>query len=103
MGYKTMEHAVLIGTVKSKKQFEVNFSEKFYHIPEAVVPKNMLPVEYIALYLPAGTFGDEDGCIRYYGKISETKIVKRDEITSLPSKNPEMSYYKARWIQTGRN
>ena len=89
-----MEHAVLIGTVKSKKQFEVNFSEKFYHIPEAVVPKNMLPVEYIALYLPAGTFGDEDGCIRYYGKISETKIVKRDEITSLPSKNPEMSYYK---------
>lgn len=94
MGYKTMEHAVLIGTVKSKKQFEVNFSEKFYHIPEAVVPKNMLPVEYIALYLPAGTFGDEDGCIRYYGKISETKIVKRDEITSLPSKNPEMSYYK---------
>lgn len=89
-----LEHEVLIGTVKSKKQFEINFSEKFYHIPEAVVPKNMMPVEYIALYLPSGTFGDEDGCIRYYGKISETKIVKRDEITSLPSKNPEMSYYK---------
>ena len=91
---ENLEHEVLIGTVKSKNQFEVNFSEKFYHIPEAVVPKNMMPVEYIALYLPAGTFGDEDGCIRYYGKISETKIVKRDEITSLPSKNPEMSYYK---------
>ncbi|MBQ8595530.1 MAG: hypothetical protein IJ406_06215 [Oscillospiraceae bacterium] len=89
-----MEHEVLIGTVKSKKQFEINFSEKFYHIPEAVVPKNMMPVEYIALYLPSGTFGDEDGCIRYYGKVSETKIVKRGEITSLPSKNPEMSYYK---------
>ena len=89
-----LEHEVLIGTVKSKKQFEINFSEKFYHIPEAVVPKNMMPVEYIALYLPSGTFGDEDGCIRYYGKISETKIVKRDEITSLPSKNPEMFYYK---------
>lgn len=89
-----LEHEVLIGTVKSKKQFEINFSEKFYHIPEAVVPKNMMPVEYIALYLPSGTFGDEDGCIRYYGKVSETKIVKRGEITSLPSKNPEMSYYK---------
>ncbi|MBQ3530753.1 MAG: hypothetical protein IJA05_02390 [Oscillospiraceae bacterium] len=89
-----MEHEVLIGTVKSKKQFEINFSEKFYHIPEAVVPKNMMPVEYIALYLPSGTFGDEDGCIRYYGKVSETKIVKRGEIASLPSKNPEMSYYK---------
>ena len=89
-----LEHEVLIGTVKSKRQFEINFSEKFYHIPEAVVPKNMMPVEYIALYLPSGTFGDEDGCIRYYGKVSETKIVKRGEITSLPSKNPEMSYYK---------
>ena len=89
-----LEHEVLIGTVKSKKQFEINFSEKFYHIPEAVVPKNMMPVEYIALYLPSGTFGDEDGCIRYYGKVSETKIVKRGEITSLPSKNPEISYYK---------
>ena len=91
---ENLEHEVLIGTVKSKNQFEVNFSEKFYHIPEAVVPKNMMPVEYIALYLPAGTFGDEDGCIRFYGKISETKIVKRGEITSIPSKNPEMKYYK---------
>ena len=72
-----MDHEVLIGTVKSKTQFEVYFSEKFYHIPEAVVPKNMMPVEYIALYLPAGTFGDEDGCIRFYGKIADTKIVKR--------------------------
>lgn len=88
-----MEHEVLIGTVKNRKQFEVNFEEKFYHIPEAVIPKNMLPVEYIALYLPSGTFGD-DGCIRWYGKISETKLLKREEITSLPSKNGNMMYYR---------
>ena len=91
---KILEHEVLIGTVKNKKQFEVNFAEKFYHIPEAVVPKNMMPVEYVALYLPAGTFGDEDGCIRFYGKISATKIVKREEITSIPSNNPNIMYYK---------
>ena len=89
-----MEHEVLIGTVKSQKQFEINFSEKFYHIPEAVVPKNMMPVEYVALYLPAGTFGDEDGCIRWYGKVAETKTVRREEITSLPSSNLNMMYYK---------
>jgi hypothetical protein len=53
-----------------------------------------MPVQYVALYLPAGTFGDEDGCIRFYGKIAETKIVKRGEITSIPSPNPEMNYYK---------
>lgn len=89
-----MEHEVLIGTVKNRKQFEVNFEKKFYHIPEAVLPKDMLPVEYIALYLPAGTFGDEDGCIRYYGKIIKTQIIKRKEIEELPSKNGEMLYYR---------
>lgn len=89
-----MEHEVLIGTVKSANQFEVNFSEKFYHIPQTVVPKDMLPVEYIALYLPASTFGDEDGCIKWYGKVIETETVKRGTITQLPSKNPELTYYK---------
>lgn len=89
-----MEHEVLIGTVKSRKQLEVNLENKFYHIPEAVLPKDMLPVEYIALYLPAKTFGDEDGCIRYYGKILRTRIIKRKEITEIPSSNGEMLYYR---------
>ncbi len=89
-----MEHEVLIGTVKNKKQFDVNFEEKFYHIPEAVLPKEMLPVEYIALYLPAKTFGEDDGCIRWYGKVKEIKCVKRKEITSIPSQNGEVSYYR---------
>ena len=91
---KAMEHQVLIGTVKNKRQFEVNFEEKFYHIPEAVVPKDMMPVEYVALYLPAGTFGDENGCIRYYGKVSKITAVKRSAIESLPSHNGEMVYYR---------
>ena len=91
---KILEHEVLIGTVKSKKQFEVNYSERFYHIPAAVVPKNMLPVKYIALYLPEGTFGDEEGCIRFYGKIREAKIIKREEIKNIPSRNYGTDYYK---------
>ena len=91
---KKLEHEVLIGTVKSQKQFEVNYSEKFYHIPAAVVPKNMLPVEYIALYLPAGTFGDEDDCIRFYGKICGAEIIKREEIKNIPSVNYGMDYYR---------
>lgn len=89
-----MEHEVLIGTVKNKKQFEVNFAEKFYHIPEAVVPKDMLPVEYVALYLPAGTFGDEDGCIKFYGRVVKTELVRRGEITSIQARNPDMTYYR---------
>lgn len=89
-----MEHEVLIGTVKNKKQFEVNFAEKFYHIPEAVVPKDMLPVEYVALYLPAGTFGDEDGCIKFFGRVVKTELVRRGEITSIQARNPDMTYYR---------
>lgn len=89
-----MEHEVLIGTVKNIEQFNVNYNEKFYHMPEAVIPKNMLPVKFIALYFPYGTFGDKNGCIKYYGKVKEMKLIKRAEITSLPSKNPEMMYYK---------
>lgn len=89
-----MEHEVLIGTVKNKNQLKVNLEEKFYHIPSAVVPKEMLPVKYIALYLPEGTFGEDDGCIRFYGKVKSISCIKRKEITSLPSVNGEMNYYR---------
>lgn len=90
-----MEHEVLIGTVKNRLQLEVNLNEKFYHIPEAVIPKNMLPVEYIALYLPANTFGDGgESCIKYYGKVAAAKVVRRSEITSLPTGNGNINYYK---------
>lgn len=89
-----MEQNVLIGTVKSRRQLMANLNERFYHIPEAVVPESMLPVEYIALYLPESVFGkNEEGCIKYYGKVSGIKTVKRSEIKSLPSNNGDISYY----------
>ncbi|MGN0629225.1 MAG: hypothetical protein ACI4IW_06315 [Oscillospiraceae bacterium] len=91
-----MEHEVLIGTVKNRLQLEVNLNEKFYHIPEAVIPKDMLPVKYIALYLPANVFGENSGesCIRYYGRVAAAKVVRRSEITSLPARNGNINYYK---------
>ena len=42
-----MTNKVLIGKVKNELQLKVNLEEKFYHIPEAVMPKNMLPVGYV--------------------------------------------------------
>ena len=38
-----MTNKVLIGKVKNELQLKVNLEEKFYHIPEAVMPKNILP------------------------------------------------------------
>ena len=45
-----MTNKVLIGKVKNELQLKVNLEEKFYHIPEAVMPKNILPVGYVALF-----------------------------------------------------
>lgn len=90
-----MEHEVLIGTVKNKMQFEVNLNEKFYHIPEAVIPKNMFPVKYVALYIPLSVLKDENAsCIPYYGEVESIELVEREKITSLPTHNANLKYYK---------
>ncbi len=90
-----MEHEVLIGTVKSKLQFEVNLNERFYHMPEAVIPKNMFPVKYVALYVPLSVSNDEtESCISYYGEVESIEIVEREKILSIPTRNPHLSYYK---------
>lgn len=90
-----MEHEVLIGTVKNKLQFEVNLNEKFYHIPEAVIPKNMMPIKYVALYVPLSVLKDEnESCIQYYGEVENIELVEREKITSIPTHNAHLSYYK---------
>lgn len=90
-----MSERVLIGKVKNEHQFAVNIMEKFYHIPESTMPKDMLPVEYIALYFTeVKDKRNSQICIRYYGKVIKTESVLREEITSLPSCNVGKRYYK---------
>ena len=90
-----MTGRVLIGKVKNKHQLTVNLEERFYHIPEAVMVKSMLPVEYVALYFDeADTTGEKAVCIRYYGRVIKTELVLREEISSLPSSNNGRKYYK---------
>lgn len=90
-----MTNKVLIGKVKNELQLKVNLEEKFYHIPEAVMPKNMLPVGYVALFYAEGkTAAEPEVCIRYFGKVIRTELVLREEITSLPSANRGKRYYK---------
>ena len=90
-----MTNKVVIGKVKNELQLKVNLEEKFYHIPEAVMPKNMLPVGYVALFYAEGkTAAEPEVCIRYFGKVIRTELVPREEITSLPSTNCGKRYYK---------
>ena len=90
-----MTNRVLIGKVKNERQLKVNFDEKFYHIPETVMPKNMLPVGYVALYFTeSGDAGKNAVCIRYCGRVIKTELVLREDISSLPSSNIGKKYYK---------
>lgn len=89
-----MTDKVLIGRVKNKRQFEVNLEAKFYHIPEAVMPKNMMPIGYVALFYNEEAPGEQAVCIRYYGKVIRTELLLREEITELPSANRGKRYYK---------
>lgn len=90
-----MEHEVLIGTVKSEEQLRISLEDGFYHIPEAVVPQEMMPVQYVALYLPEHLKKDpQGGCIPYYGEVSSIEVVPRERIPVFPIRNGELQYYK---------
>ena len=89
-----MTDKVLIGRVKNKRQFDVNLEAKFYHIPEAVMPKNMMPIGYVALFYNEEAEGEQTVCIRYYGKVIKTELLLREKIEELPSANRGKRYYK---------
>lgn len=90
-----MSEKVLIGKVKNEHQFSVNIMERFYHIPEATLPQDMLPTDYVALYFTeVKDRKDKQVCIRYYGRVIKTELVLREEIASLPSANFGKRYYK---------
>ena len=82
---------VLVGTVRSDAQFDYCMETKSYYIPAKTVTADKLLPSVIALY--------EEGLsrmtgIKRFGRITETRVVRREEIpvpTSRP--NPEEAYY----------
>ena len=69
----------LIGTFRSRQQFDVCFDNYFYYIPKKQVPDDRLPIHYVALYQTKNRFGSDAG-IRYYGEVLRTTIVRRINI-----------------------
>lgn len=67
---------VLIGTFRSRKQFDICFGKNFYYIPVKQIPDERLPIHYVALYQTKNKFGIDAG-IRYYGEVLRTAIVRR--------------------------
>lgn len=86
---------VLIGTFRSRQQFDICFDKNFYYIPVKQVTKDRLPIRYVALYQTKNKFGADAG-IRYYGEVLRTTVVCRKEIREVPltHANGEERYYR---------
>ena len=82
---------VLIGTVRSDAQFDYCLSSNTYYIPaKTVTPNDLLPTT-IALYEEGLT---RRSGIKRYGRVTETRVVKRSDIPVPMSRpNPDEAYY----------
>ncbi|TDQ04024.1 hypothetical protein C7957_102119 [Halanaerobium saccharolyticum] len=69
---------LLLGSLGSKKQLQYLLDNNLYYLPlkQSVLNYNL---EYIAIFQSKAKFGEESG-VRYYGRIKNRKIVKREEI-----------------------
>ncbi len=82
---------VLVGTVRSDAQLDHTLTSLSYYTPARALPAEHLPVRMIALY--------EEGLtrlpgIKRYGEVTETRVVRREEIP-IPMSRPNGSeaYY----------
>ena len=82
---------VLVGTVRSDTQFDYCMTTKTYYVPaQTVTPDHLLP-SVIALYEERLT---RRSGIKRYGRITDTRVVKREEIpVPMTRSNPEEAYY----------
>lgn len=70
---------VLVGSFKTRNQFQDNYARKYYYVPAKYLERSRLPIHYIAMYQSTKMFGSEAG-IRYYGEVIEAKRLRREEI-----------------------
>ena len=84
---------VLVGSFKTRNQFQDNYARKYYYVPAKHLERSRLPIHYIAMYQSTKMFGSEAG-IRYYGEVIEAKRLRREEIDFPydPKKAKDMYY-----------
>lgn len=76
----------LVGALRNREQYEVNFNNNFYHIPKSQLDRD--DVRYVALYRSKSIFGTDSPGIIHYGRVVSSSLVKRCEIKELA-----MSFY----------
>ncbi len=84
---------VLVGSFGSKEQFRDNLMRNYYYVPAKHISSVKSPITYVALYQSNKLFGDDAG-IKYYGRITEAKLIKRKDIDfPIRLNNGEELYY----------
>ena len=82
---------VLVGTVRSDEQLSHCVESNTYYVPAKTVTPADLPVAFIALYEEGLTCPNG---ISRYGRVTETRVVKRSDIPVPMSRpNPDEAYY----------
>jgi|GEM_PF-2488254 len=84
----------LLGSVKSRQQYDVNVNHRFYHVPEYKVASPD-KVEYVALYRSKNNFMSDSPGVIHYGKVISYVRIKRRDIKELnASYSPDDYYYR---------
>lgn len=84
----------LVGTVRSREQYELNVKHRFYHIPERFVD-NPDDIKYVALYRSKNLFADDEPGIKHFGHVISYMKIKRRDIKELYSSfSPDDYYYR---------
>ncbi|MBE7049516.1 MAG: hypothetical protein E7394_01950 [Ruminococcaceae bacterium] len=95
---------VLVGALRNRQQLEIALNNKFYHIPKHMIPDDKVNISYIAIYQSKNLFGNHSG-IKYFGKVLSSEVVKRKEISEIPSESEELyvRYNVDEWNKLGNN
>ena len=86
--YEIERRNMLVVTVKSKEQLEINLKHNFYYMPASKIINVNCDYEYIAVYQSATFFGGCSG-ILYFGEIEDIRAVRRCEILEIPKDSNE--------------
>jgi len=83
---------MLVGSLGSPEQLASNLRLRYYYAPLSSLPRPLPPVRYVAIY--QSKRGGDNAGIRYYGEVTDCRIVPRRDIPyPVRHNNPEEPYY----------
>jgi len=77
----SLDEKVLVGSVKTDKDYETYMKEGFYQVPVSQLKPGWQEAKYIALYVPKKWYG-ENGGIQYVAKIKDIHINREKSLSS---------------------